>query len=148
MQFVVGGAIHLDCSSDYEKSLVCFDERTKIYMANNTALKNGGAIVARENCLVTPACGFNGREACQKIILENNTARVKGYSIYVTAVDIQTWVLPSTFWSIFTIHSVNHPLEIAAPSYKICLCSELNAGLLPEWMEEDNCPQKDSVQFT
>ena len=47
-----------------------------------------------------------------KIILENNTARVKGDSIYVTAVDIHTEVRPSTFWSIFTIHSVNHPLEI------------------------------------
>jgi len=143
---LAGGAIHLDCSSDSPLSLVCFDERTKIYMANNTALKNGGAIVATEDCLGNSSLWFSWQGSLPKVILENNTAQEKGDSIYVQSLEIKIpGILPSTFWSIFTIRGVNHPIEIATPSFKVCLFSESSAGLIPEWMEEDECPQKGSV---
>ena len=40
---------------------------------------------------------------------------------------------------------MNHPLEIATHSYKVCLCLGSTAGSLPEWMEEDECPQNGHV---
>ena len=71
MQFVGNkvlrcGAIHLHCSSDSENTLVCFDDMTRIYMTNNTALENGGTIAARENCRGNSSLWFHGREACQR----------------------------------------------------------------------------------
>ena len=142
---LTGGAIHLDCTSESPPSLVCFDAKTKIFMANNTALENGGAIAAREDCLGNSSLWFSWQRNLPRVVLENNTATAKGDSIYVQSLNIKTKIPPSTFWAIFAIHGVNHPLEIAEPSYKACLCSESNAGLIPEWMEEDECPQKTSV---
>ena len=81
-----------------------------------------------------------------KVILENNTATVKGNSIYVRNVYncfLQfTKLRPSTFWSIFTIHGVN---QIAEHAYKVCFCLDSHAGSLPKWMKEDTCPILNAV---
>ena len=114
---LTGGGIHLDCSSDSPPSSVCFDAMTKIYMTNNIALENGGAIAARENCRGNSRSlymWFSWKGDLPKVILENNTARTKGDSIYVQSLAInKTGILPSNFWRVFTIRGVNHPLEIA-----------------------------------
>ena len=152
-----GGAFDLNCSSkSSNSSLIHLHPASRLYMANNSALQYGGAIAAREGCGDSVPCFFQfEQERSQQkwkfpnITLENNTAKLSGDSVYVRSVDICTIkdkiLQPSVFWSIFKINGVNHPLEIATPSYKVCLCLGSAAGSLPEWMEEDECPQNGHV---
>ena len=147
-----GGAFDLDCSNISNSSLIYLHPASRIYIANNSALQYGGAIAAREGCGDSVPCFFQFEEGRSQqnwkfpnIILENNTAGSSGDSIHVKTVDIcvinNTILTPSTFWSIFKINGVSHPLEIATPSYKACLCLGSAAGSLPKWMEEDDeCP--------
>ena len=142
-----GGAFNLDCTSD--PSLIYLYPESKLYMSNNSA-EYGGAIAAREDCDVLDMhmCFFQPTWSeslpgwnLPKVILENNTATVKGNSIYVRNVYncfLQfTKLHPSTFWSIFTIHGVN---QIAEHAYKVCFCLDSHAGSLPKWMKRDTCP--------
>ena len=151
-----GGAFDLDCSNTSNSSLIYLHPASRLYMANNSALQYGGAIAAREDCGDSVPCFFQFEEerSQQKwkfpnIILENNTAKLSGDSVYVKSADVCTIkdkiLQPSSFWSTFKINGVNHPLEIATPSYKVCLCLGSTAGSLPEWMEEDECPQNGHV---
>ena len=89
-----GGAFNLDCTLD--PSLIYLYPESKLYMSNNSA-KYGGAITAREDCGAsnTHKCFFQltwsgslPRWKLPKVILENNTATIKGNSIYVRTVHI------------------------------------------------------------
>ena len=147
-----GGAFDLDCSRTSNPSLIHLHPASRLYMANNSALQYGGAIAAREDCGDSVPCFFQfGQERSQQkwnVILENNTAKLRGDSVYVKSADVCTIndkiLQPSAFWSIFKINGVNHPLEIATPSYKVCFCFG-STGSLPEWMEEDECPQNGHI---
>ena len=144
-----GGAFDLNCIAD--TSLIYLYPESKLHISNNSA-GYGGAIAAKEDCGDTQLCFFQPtlseswpKEKLPQVILKNNTASIKGNSIYVKGGDtcqvLQDSVYgelhPSSFWSIFTIHGMN---EIAATSYKACFCSNSRAGSLPEWMKEDECP--------
>ena len=144
-----GGAFDLNCISD--TSLVYLYPKSKLYISNNSA-KYGGAIAAREDCGDSHFCFFQPplsgswpEGKLPQVILKNNTASIKGNSIYVQGGDtcevLQDYVYvdlhPSVFWSIFTIHGMN---QIAATSYKVCFCLDSCTGSLPEWMKEDECP--------
>ena len=146
-----GGAFDLDCSNTSNSSLIYLHPASRLYMANNSALQYGGAIAAREGCGDSVPCflQFEQERSLPNVILENNTAKLSGDSVYVKSADIcaieDNILQPSVFWSIFKINGVNHPSEIATPSYKACLCLGSAAGSLPEWMEEDECPQNGHV---
>ena len=149
-----GGAFDLDCSNTSNSSLIYLHPASRLYMANNSALQYGGAIAAREGCGDSVPCFFQlvqerSLQNFPSIILENNTAKLRGDSVYVKSTDVCTIkdkiLQPSVFWPIFKINGVNHPLEIATPSYKVCLCLGSATGSLPEWMEEDECPQNGHV---
>ena len=151
-----GGAFHLDCSNTPDSSFIYLHPESRLYMANNSVLQNGGAIAAREGCGDSVPCFFQFVQERHlqewnfpNFILENNTARSIGNSIYVKTADIcvieDKILQPSVFWSIFKINGVIHPFEIATPSYKACLCLGATAGSLPKWMEEDRCPQNGHV---
>ena len=147
-----GGAFNLDCTSD--PSLIYLYPESKLYMSNNSA-EYGGAIAAREDCGASDMhmCFFQPTWSgslpgwkLPKVILENNTATMKGNSIYVRNVYICvqqfTMLHPSTFWSIFTIHGVN---QIAEHAYQVCVCLDSYAGSLPKWMKGDTCPISNAV---
>ena len=151
-----GGAFDLDCSKTSDSSLIYLHPASRLYMANNSALQYGGAIAAREGCGDSVPCFFQfEQERSQQkwkfpnVILQNNTAELRGDSLYIKSADVCTIkdkiLQPSVFWSIFKINGANHPLEIATPSYKACLCLGSAAGSFPEWMEEDECPQNGHV---
>ena len=144
-----GGAFDLNCVSD--TSLVYLYPKSKLYISNNSA-EYGGAIAARQDCGDSQLCFFQPtlsenwpKGKLPQVILKNNTASIKGNSIYVKGGEpcevLQENVYgdlhPSIFWSIFTIHGMN---QIAATSYKVCFCLDSCAGSLPEWMKEDECP--------
>ena len=151
-----GGAFNLDCSNTSDSSLIYLHPASRLYMANNSVLQNGGAISAREGCGDSVPCFFQleqGRSLHNwkfpNVILENNTARLRSDSIYVRTADVcvmkNRTIQPSTFWSIFKLNGVIRPFEIATPSYKACLCLGSAAGSQPTWMKEDDCPQNGHV---
>jgi len=53
-----GGAFHLDCSNTSDSSLIYLHPAATLYMANNSAKQNGGAIAAREGCSDSVPCFF------------------------------------------------------------------------------------------
>ena len=151
-----GGAFNLDCSNSSDSSLIYLHPASRLYIANNCVLQNGGAISAREGCGDSVLCFFQLEQERSlqnwkfpNVILDNNAAGTRGDSIHVKSADICVMnnliLQPSVFWSIFKINGVSQPLEISTPSYKACLCLGSAAGSLPNWMEEDDCPQNGHV---
>ena len=160
-----GGGLYSDCQSH-----TYLKYSSQLYMANNTASYHGGAIFVRDcgtahsvDCFIQIECMYKSSNNYMyqipdnvSVVLENNTAKVAGNSIYgglletcyleystdfslldgditLGRYDCITFnVISYTNFPIFQIFKINNGMhsmsEVTSDPFKICFCDE-NFGL-------------------
>ena len=143
---VNGGGLYFDCNplSRYpqSQSFLYLTPHSQLYMANNTASLHGGAIAAKDwsplnshkECFIQ--ISDKGREcspwsACSdtKIVMENNTAKVAGDSIYGGSlakcyIQLGTAWMYSNILQVLEIHNKLSLSEVASDPFRVCFCDK------------------------